>query len=59
MPATSSRLVDGSIHTVTKHLVDVGSGSGGYQDGTLRDLPWKRIPCDEIGSFCDAKGKNG
>jgi IS1 family transposase len=54
----TSRLVDVSINTVTKLLVDVGSASADYQDRTLRNLKCKRIQCDEIWAFCYAKEKN-
>lgn len=54
----TSRMADCSINTVTKLLVDVGTACGMYQDEVLRDLPCKRIQCDEIWSFCYAKEKN-
>jgi IS1 family transposase len=54
----ASRMADVSINTVTKLLVDVGTACGEYQDKTLRNLPCKRIQCDEIWSFCYAKEKN-
>ncbi len=54
----TSRLVDVSINTVTKLLVDVGAACEQYQDHALRDLKCKRIQCDEIWSFCYAKAKN-
>lgn len=54
----TSRLADVSINTVTKLLVDVGAACSEYQDKTLRNLPCKRIQCDEIWSFCYSKEKN-
>jgi hypothetical protein len=54
----ASRLADCSINTVTKLLVGVGAACAEYQDKTLRNLPCKRIQCDEIWSFCYAKEKN-
>ncbi len=54
----ASRLSDVSINTVTKLLVDVGAACEQYQDKALRNLPCKRIQCDEIWSFCYAKAKN-
>jgi IS1 family transposase len=54
----ASRLADCSINTVTKLLVDVGTACAEYQDSTLRNLPCKRIQCDEIWSFVGAKQKN-
>lgn len=54
----TSRLVDVSINTVTKLLVDVGQACAGFQDTALRNLPCRRIQCDEVWSFCYAKAKN-
>ena len=54
----TSRMVDVSINTVTKLLVDVGQACSEFQDTALRNLPCKRIQCDEIWSFCYAKEKN-
>lgn len=54
----ASRLADVSINTVTKLLVDVGSACSEYQDKTLRNLPCKRVQCDEIWSFVYARDKN-
>jgi len=44
--------------TVTKLLARVGQACAEYQDKTMRNLPCKRIQCDEIWSFCYAKDKN-
>ena len=54
----TSRMMDVSINTVTKLLVDVGIACAEYQDQALRDLPCKRVQCDEIWAFCYAKQKN-
>ena len=54
----ASRLADCSINTVTKLLVDVGMACMDYQDRTLRNLPCKRVQCDEIWSFVGAKQRN-
>ena len=54
----ASRLADCSINTVTKLLVDVGTACAEYQDAKLRNLPCKRIQCDEIWSFVGCKEKN-
>ena len=51
----TSRMVDVSINTVTKLLVDAGTACAAYQDTTLRNLTCKRLQCDEIWSFCYAK----
>jgi IS1 family transposase len=44
--------------TVIKLLAKIGQACAEYQDKTLRNLPCKRIQCDEIWSFCYAKEKN-
>lgn len=54
----TSRLADVRINTVTKLLVDVGTACAEYPYTTLRNLPCKRIQCDEIWWFCYAKEKN-
>ncbi len=54
----ASRLADCSINTVTKLLVDVGTACAEYQDNALRNLPCKRVQCDEIWSFVGSKQKN-
>lgn len=54
----TTRLVDVSINTVTKLLVDLGTACAIYQNETLRNLPCKRLQLDEIWSFCYAKQKN-
>ena len=54
----TSRLVDVSINTATKLLVDVGTACDLYQNEKLRDLECKRVQCDEIWSFVGMKEKN-
>lgn len=44
--------------TVLKLLADIGKVCARYQDEVLRNLPCKKIQCDEIWSFCYAKEKN-
>jgi IS1 family transposase len=44
--------------TVLKLLGRVGEACLEYQDAVLRNLPCKRIECDEIWAFCYAKDKN-
>jgi IS1 family transposase len=53
-----TRLVDCSINTVTKLLIDVGTACNIYQDQALRNLKCKRIQCDEIWAFCSMKERN-
>jgi hypothetical protein len=45
-------------NTVAKLLVDIGRACTEYQDKALRNLPCKRIHCDEIWSFVGSKEKN-
>jgi IS1 family transposase len=52
------RVTDVSKNTVLKLLADIGNACAIYQDKVFRDLPCKRIECDEIWSFCFAKQKN-
>ena len=54
----TSRMVDVSINTVTKLLVDAGTTCADYQDKTLRNLACKRVQVDEVWSFCYAKEAN-
>ncbi len=44
--------------TVSKLLVDMGTACSAYQDRVFRNLPCKRIQCDEIWAFVGAKEKN-
>lgn len=55
---STSRMSDVSINTVTKLLVDAGKACSEFQDRELRNLPCKRIQCDEIWSFVYSKEKN-
>jgi IS1 family transposase len=52
------RVTGAAKNTVTKLLVDLGRACSEYQDRVLRNLPCKRIECDEIWSFVYAKDKN-
>ena len=52
------RMTGVAKHTILKLLANVGKACAEYQDKTLRNLPCKRIQCDEIWSFCYAKEKN-
>lgn len=54
----ASRIVDCSLNTVTKLLVDTGKACAAYQDKVLRNLPCKTIQCDEIWAFCGSKERN-
>ena len=52
------RVTGAAKNTVTKLLVNLGRACSEYQDRVLRNLPCKRIECDEIWSFVYAKDKN-
>jgi len=54
----TARMADASRNTVDKLLRDVGAACLDYQEKALRNLPCKRIQCDEIWAFCYAKSKN-
>lgn len=54
----TARMADVSRNTVDKLLRDVGIACLAYQDEHLRNLPCKRVQCDEIWSFVYSKGKN-
>ncbi len=52
------RMTGVAKNTVVKLLVDLGAACAKYQDETLRNLPCRRLQCDEIWSFVGAKDKN-
>src|SRR5436305_578100 len=52
------RMTGAAKNTVVKLLVDFGRACSRYQDETLRDLPCKRIQCDEVWAFCYSKAKH-
>ncbi|MGA3172377.1 MAG: DDE-type integrase/transposase/recombinase, partial [Chthoniobacteraceae bacterium] len=53
-----ARMTGIARNTINKLLVDLGTACSEYQDKALRNLPCKRIQCDEIWSFVGAKEKN-
>lgn len=53
-----SRVVDVSINTVTKLLVDAGETCLTLHDELVRDVKASRVQCDEIWSFVGSKQKN-
>ena len=55
---TTVRLTGVAKNTIVKLLREMGSVCAQFHDKTLRNLPCKRIQCDEIWSFCYAKDKN-
>jgi len=54
----TARMADVSRNTVDKLLKEVGAVCLDYQDEHLRNLPCKRVQCDEIWSFVYSKQKN-
>jgi IS1 family transposase len=55
---TTVRITGIAKNTIVKLLAEIGAVCMEYQDKALRNLPCKRIQCDEIWSFCYAKDKN-
>ena len=53
-----ARMTGAARNTITDLLVDLGAACAEFQDAALRNLPCKRIQCDEIWAFCYAKDKN-
>jgi IS1 family transposase len=52
------RMIGVAKNTIVKLLVELGAACTRYQDETLRNLPCKRLQCDEIWSYVGAKDKN-
>jgi len=52
------RMTGVSKVTILKLLKDVGEACLKFENEALRNLPCKKIQCDEIWSFCYAKEKN-
>jgi len=53
-----SRVADVSINTVSKLLAEAGEACLAIHNDEVRNVPAKRIQCDEIWSFCYAKQAN-
>jgi len=54
----TSRITGTSKNTILKLLAHVGAGCAAYQDRVMRDLPLKKIQCDEIWAFVGMKQRN-
>src|SRR5258708_580651 len=54
----TSRITGASKVTILKLLAELGPACEAYHNSAVRNLPCKRIQCDEIWSFCYAKQKN-
>ena len=52
------RMTGAAKGTVLKLLADLGEACLAYHDANVRNLPCKRVQCDEIWAFCYAKDKN-
>lgn len=52
------RMTGISKPTVLKLLADTGRACAEHQDRAMRDLPCKKLQCDEVWTFCYAKQKN-
>jgi IS1 family transposase len=52
------RMTGVAKNTVVKLLAQIGAACSKYQNQVLRNLPCKRLQCDEIWSFCYAREKN-
>jgi len=52
------RMSGASKNTVLKLLAEVGEACAAYQDRVMRNLPCKKLQCDEIWSFVGMKQKN-
>jgi IS1 family transposase len=54
----TARMCDVSFNTVLKLVPEIGNACAEYQRRVFRNLPCRRIQCDEIWAFCYAKDKN-
>lgn len=52
---STARIADVSKVTILRLLEDVGTACAEYQDKTLRNLPCRRIECDELWTFVHCK----
>jgi IS1 family transposase len=52
------RMTGASKNTIVKLIAELGPACAAYMDRTFRNLPCKRIQCDETWSFCYAKHRN-
>lgn len=52
------RMTGVAKNTIVKLLAEIGTACEQYQTRVLRNLPCKRVQCDEVWSFCYAKQKN-
>lgn len=55
---STSRMTGASKNTILKLLPVAGQACFEYQDAMVKNLPCKRVQCDEIWAFCYCKDKN-
>jgi len=55
---STSRMTGIARNTVTKLLVDLGVASMRFHDEHVRNVPVRRLQCDEIWAYIGAKAKN-
>jgi IS1 family transposase len=55
---STSRMTGIARNTVTKLLVDLGIASMRFHDEHVRNVPTRRLQCDEIWAYIGAKAKN-
>lgn len=53
-----ARVADVSFNTVKKLMIDAGKACAAHHDQAIRNVPAKRVQCDEIWAFVYAKQKN-
>jgi IS1 family transposase len=54
----TARMCGVAFNTVLKFVSEIGRACEEYQRQVFKNLPCKRVQCDEIWSFCYAKEKN-
>src|ERR1019366_802874 len=52
------RMTGVAKNTIQKLLLELGAACANYMDVNLKNLPCRRVECDEIWSFIAAKAKN-
>src|SRR5215470_2959280 len=55
---STCRMTGVAMNTVLKLLVDLGDACASLHDERVRNLPTKRVQCDEIWQYVYAKAKN-
>lgn len=55
---STSRMTGIARNTITKLLVDLGQACMKYHDKHVRNIPVRRLQCDEIWAYIGAKAKN-